>query len=840
MKRTKAGVLAFILAFITALTAFPAVSYAEEVDCYTLVTSLSDITDGDRVLIAAHSGDKIYVASTRKLNNRTSVEALTENGIIYGNAAVATGDASAYEFTVGVENGYYSFYDAVYGGYLCAIATGTSSRMYTSETLTDACLFGISMDGEGACTPIAKDTSLNGKMVFVSTTKVNEIFTCVPASNNSYQNVYLYKYNGKDTAPEVDESSETVNYLCTFDTFVAEHYSSTETVKYSGTYSGAILNGFIYVFSLNDSLGRSINSKNLDSDDILADNNTFYYSYTLTNEAVSEYSQPFKVSVRCVHAPQAIEPASTTLQMLTAPIENVTVTFTASEGGALEGAASITVPKGTELSTVVFPNAVANDDSFEFVGWSMTSGVINEDTTITASFAKKDVTLTFVASEGGYIDGEASFTVPYGTELSTVVFPNAVANDGYTFGSWDKTEGIITENTVITAYFVKTHLVTFVDHDGKELDTQYVVDGMGATAPANPTREHYTFNGWNKEFDCITEATVITATYIPAQYLVTFVDYDGRVIDSVYVTYGNGATAPADPTREGYNFTGWDTEFDNVSSELTVTATYKIKTYSVTFYDYDGRKIVTRIVNHGGAARPPQDPTREGYDFVDWDKDFSNVTENLSVTATYKIKTFTVTFVAGVGGSVSGNSSVTVNYGTEIASLSFPAVSENTGFDFDRWDYEGDTVNKNITITALFKAESYTVTFVAGTGGSVSGNSSVTVDYGTAISSIAFPAVSANEGYVFLRWDYVGSTVTGNMTITAVFEEKPALLRGDANGDGKVDSYDASLILRHDAALITLVDEYAEAADVNGDGFIDCYDALLVLLHDAGKINLFN
>ena len=57
-------------------------------------------------------------------------------------------------------------------------------------------------------------------------------------------------------------------------------------------------------------------------------------------------------------------------------------------------------------------------------------------------------------------------------------------------------------------------------------------------------------------------------------FTVTFVDYDGTVLKSETVESGNSATAPADPTREGYIFVGWDKAFDNVTSNLTITAIY--------------------------------------------------------------------------------------------------------------------------------------------------------------------------------------------------------------------------------------------------------------------------
>lgn len=57
-------------------------------------------------------------------------------------------------------------------------------------------------------------------------------------------------------------------------------------------------------------------------------------------------------------------------------------------------------------------------------------------------------------------------------------------------------------------------------------------------------------------------------------YTVTFADWDGAVLKTETVESGKAATAPADPSRPGYIFTGWDKAFDNITGNLTVTATY--------------------------------------------------------------------------------------------------------------------------------------------------------------------------------------------------------------------------------------------------------------------------
>ena len=60
---------------------------------------------------------------------------------------------------------------------------------------------------------------------------------------------------------------------------------------------------------------------------------------------------------------------------------------------------------------------------------------------------------------------------------------------------------------------IETYTVTFKNYDGTVLETQKVEKGKGATAPADPVREHFTFAGWDKSFDKVTSDLVITATY---------------------------------------------------------------------------------------------------------------------------------------------------------------------------------------------------------------------------------------------------------------------------------------------------------------------------------------
>jgi len=103
----------------------------------------------------------------------------------------------------------------------------------------------------------------------------------------------------------------------------------------------------------------------------------------------------------------------------------------------------------------------------------------------------------------------------------------------------------------------------------------------------------------------------------------------------------NGSSVEAVP-EIGWNFIEWDDGVQenirtdlNISSNLTMVASFEIKKYSVIFRDYNGSIISSQLINHGLSASEPTAPNREGYSFIGWDIDFSNVIENLEIVAHY-------------------------------------------------------------------------------------------------------------------------------------------------------------------------------------------------------------
>ncbi len=137
------------------------------------------------------------------------------------------------------------------------------------------------------------------------------------------------------------------------------------------------------------------------------------------------------------------------------------------------------------------------------------------------------------------------------------------------------------------------------------------------------------------------------------EFAVKFLDEDGNVLKTDTVKYGEDATAP-EYTKESsaqYDYTiTWDKAFTNVKGSLEVNAvvTPIVRSYDVTFVDYDGTIISTVSVEYGKDAELPEDPTRENYNFDGWSGNYTNIQKAETVTATYsaEIVGFTVEEVA--------------------------------------------------------------------------------------------------------------------------------------------------------------------------------------------------
>ena len=138
----------------------------------------------------------------------------------------------------------------------------------------------------------------------------------------------------------------------------------------------------------------------------------------------------------------------------------------------------------------------------------------------------------------------------------------------------------------------------------------------------------------------VTKGMTLTAKWTAKSYTITFDTNGGSDIGHITQDYGTQITAPADPTREGYTFIGWDKAIPATmpAGDMTITAQWRINQYTITF-DTDGGSAVASITQEYGAAiTAPADPTREGYTFIGWNKAIPTTmpAENMTITAKWK------------------------------------------------------------------------------------------------------------------------------------------------------------------------------------------------------------
>ena len=179
------------------------------------------------------------------------------------------------------------------------------------------------------------------------------------------------------------------------------------------------------------------------------------------------------------------------------------------------------------------------------------------------------------------------------------------------------------------------YTVTFLDKDGEIIEEQKVVEGNAAIAPEPFEYRGLLFDKWDRDFSNVTGDLVVQALYKQAKCTVTFLGKNGEVIETKKVDNGASIEAPTPPTYPFCVFQNWDKDLTNVTEDMTVQAIYIQEKIAVTFVGKNGEVIEVQGVDKGKAATAPTPPTYPYFTFDKWDKDFSNVTEDMTVQALY-------------------------------------------------------------------------------------------------------------------------------------------------------------------------------------------------------------
>ena len=236
-----------------------------------------------------------------------------------------------------------------------------------------------------------------------------------------------------------------------------------------------------------------------------------------------------------------------------------------------------------------------------------------------------------VANRGTITNGTFSGEVTnesgrsFGT-ISGGIFNGKVTNINDTSAP-EETPGRISGGT-FNGEVIGAYTVAFLS-DGENTAPPQIRANAPATRPADPTKEEHHFDGWYKGeekwnfADAVTEALTLTAKWTANRYTITFKPENGGEDIIITQDYGTAITAPANPTKTGYTFAGWDREIPTAmpAGDMTITARWTVNQYTITFKPENGGEDIIITQDYGTAITAPANPTKTGYTFAGWDRE---------------------------------------------------------------------------------------------------------------------------------------------------------------------------------------------------------------------------
>lgn len=376
----------------------------------------------------------------------------------------------------------------------------------------------------------------------------------------------------------------------------------------------------------------------------------------------------------------------------------VTYNLKLTDNGDGTATVSVAVPAGISSGKIV----VDVSDNLAYIDGSVTSGSIQG--TVNPNYSRDGISgicVTFAVADD-LAEGTVVLTAKYSIVDGGFVSAADVTAPLWNLSNGDEKLGTDAAGDVSVSFAPAYFTVKFYGLNGTILSESSVERGTAAVAPIVPEPEGYVFEGWDKEFNNILSDTIVNAVFKRLSYTVKFIGMNNYLVSEQTVYHGEAAVAPSAPAVVGYTFVQWDADYSSIKSDTTVNAVYEKKEYTVTFKGKDGVVIDTQTVKYGEAAVEPTAPDVTGYDFKGWDSEFNNITGNKEVNAVYEIKKLQVTFEADGGGVLDGNTFVVVDYGTAVSAVAHPTPVSDKGYKFVGWDITEGTVTSEMTIVGKF------------------------------------------------------------------------------------------------------------------------------------------
>ena len=304
---------------------------------------------------------------------------------------------------------------------------------------------------------------------------------------------------------------------------------------------------------------------------------------------------------------------------------------------------------GTAIPTPEVPAK----EGYNFSGWGeIPENMPAHDLTLTGSYTiNKDMKYDLIYM----VDGVEykRVTLSFG---DAIVLEEEPTKEGHTFSGWSEVPETMPlhDVTVTGSFTANSYTLTYV-LDGETFKTEEVVYGTTIITPEAPTKEGYTFGGWENVPETMPANDVtISGTFTVNKYLVTFKIGD-EVIASDSLEYGTAIIAPEAPDREGHTFNGWGEVAETVpANDVIYEGSYTVNTYKV--YYYVGEELVhTEEVTYGEIIPEYTYEPEEGYTFLGW------IGESYETMPAHDV-TYTANIESGIDSPIASGQQQTVIY----------------------------------------------------------------------------------------------------------------------------------------------------------------------------------
>ena len=427
---------------------------------------------------------------------------------------------------------------------------------------------------------------------------------------------------------------------------------------------------------------------------------------------------------------------------------------------------------------------------------------------------------------------------------TTVASSGQMSRTGYTFSGWntqangngtDYNPGdniVLTSATTLYAQWtINSHTVTFDTGNGGSLVANLTINYHGALGSqvlgvTDPIRSGYQFVKWQINSANVTSGQLMPdndVTAVAVWQQVYTLNYDGNggnnAPSDATTTTSWTVAAQGSMTRTGYTFAGWNTAANGTgtgyiagasitaSADLTLYARWMVNTHTVSFVTGSGGSAVSSFSlayagSLGVRVLGLANPTRAGYDFVEWEVSSVAVQEtdtmpdsNVVVTAVWAQR-FTISYHANGGSNapaaVSTSADFTVSGKGSMTRTGWGFAGWNTSADGTGTSYTtGDAIvgGANVDLYAQWSNQQHTLTYDAN-GGSGAPSALVTSEEYT----IADPGGMSRNGWVFAGWNTqsngsgtmfqagANTVNTGDLTLYAIWTNVQHTLTYDANG----------------------------------------------------------